>query len=74
MGKYMGSEQTHVPSFQHFLNQRLCKWLLCAELMDGVNRFMINLSNTLLNPYKQHFVARKSTALAHRVEQFSVTV
>lgn len=39
MGKYMGAEQTHVPSFQHFLNQTLCKWLLCAELMDGVNRF-----------------------------------
>lgn len=36
--------------------------------------FMINLPNTLLNPYEQHLVARRSTALVYSVEQFSVVV
>lgn len=80
MGKCMGSEQAqflkhaHAPSFQHFLNQRLHKRLLCAELMELIDFFTINLSNILLNPYKQHLVARRSAALANRVKQFSVVV
>lgn len=31
---------------------------------------MINLPNIQLNPYEQHLVARRSTALVHSVEQF----
>lgn len=43
MGKYTGTEQAHIASFQHCLNQRLGKWLLLAELvdlMDGVKRLL----------------------------------
>lgn len=43
IGRYTGTEQAHIPSFQHCLNQRFCKWLLLAELvelMDGVKMLL----------------------------------
>lgn len=42
-GKRLWMGQACAPSSQRRLNRRLCKWLLCAELMelmDGVKRFL----------------------------------
>jgi len=36
--------------------------------MELTDFFTVNLSNILLKLYKQRLVARRSTALAHRVE------
>lgn len=43
MGRYTGTGQAHITSFQHCLNQKFGKWLLLAELvelMDGVKTLL----------------------------------